>query len=46
MAVFQAKLKAIENYIDRRNLTRFTPYIFLKPSASPIVSIFKEQPKP
>ncbi|BBH39190.1 arachidonate 15-lipoxygenase precursor [Microcystis viridis NIES-102] len=35
LAVFQAKLKAIENEIDRRNLTRFTPYIFLKPSRIP-----------
>jgi arachidonate 15-lipoxygenase len=35
LAVFQAKLKAIENEIDRRNSTRITPYIFLKPSRIP-----------
>jgi arachidonate 15-lipoxygenase len=35
LAVFQAKLTAIENEIERRNLTRFTPYIFLKPSRIP-----------
>jgi arachidonate 15-lipoxygenase len=35
LATLQAKLKAIENEIDRRNLSRFEPYIFLKPSRIP-----------
>ncbi len=42
LAVFQAKLKAIENEIDRRNLTRFTPYIFLKPLLIVVYRYFVE----
>ena len=34
-AIFHAKLKAIENESDRRNLTLFTPYISLYPSRIP-----------